>query len=43
MRFDRCGRILHLAETNVTAVMACLNNIGPGMDVVGPIGNYAFL
>ena len=28
-------------ETNVTAVMACLNNIGPGMDVVGPIGNYA--
>lgn len=28
-------------ETNLTAVMACLNNIGPGLDVVGPTGNYA--
>lgn len=28
-------------ETNITAVMACLNNIGPGMDLVGPTGNYA--
>lgn len=28
-------------ETNVTAVLACLNNIGPGLDVVGPMGNYA--
>ncbi len=28
-------------ETNVTAVIATLSNIGPGLDVVGPIGNYA--
>ena len=28
-------------ETNMTAVMACLNNIGPGLDLVGPTGNYS--
>ena len=28
-------------ETNATAVMATLNNIGPGMDIVGPTGCYA--
>ena len=28
-------------ETNLTAVIACLNNIGPGLDMVGPTGNYA--
>ncbi len=28
-------------ETNLTAVVACLNNIGPGLDMVGPTGNYA--
>lgn len=28
-------------ETNMTAVMACLNNIGPGLDLVGPTGNFA--
>ncbi len=28
-------------ETNVTSVLACLNNIGPGMDLVGPTGNYS--
>lgn len=28
-------------ETNVTAVAACFNNIGPGLNVVGPTGNYA--
>ena len=27
--------------TSFSAVAANLNNIGPGMDVVGPIGNYA--
>ena len=27
-------------DTNVTAVLACLNNIGPGLDNVGPMGNY---
>ena len=29
------------AETNITAVLACFNNIGPGMDMVGPTCNYA--
>lgn len=28
-------------ETNLSAVLACFNNIGPGMDAVGPICNYA--
>lgn len=26
--------------TNVSAVIACLNNVGPGLDMVGPVGNY---
>ncbi|MBQ7902594.1 MAG: TrkH family potassium uptake protein [Oscillospiraceae bacterium] len=29
------------SETTVTAVMACLNNIGPGLNMVGPAGNYS--
>ncbi len=28
-------------ETNFTAMASCLNNIGPGMGMVGPMGNYA--
>jgi len=28
-------------ETTVTSVVACLNNIGPGLDMVGPTGNYS--
>ena len=28
--------------TNMTAVTTCLNNIGPGLNLVGPTGNYAF-
>jgi trk system potassium uptake protein TrkH len=28
-------------ETNISAVAACFNNIGPGFDIVGPTGNYA--
>lgn len=28
-------------ETSLSAVFACLNNIGPGLDVVGPVGNYS--
>ena len=28
-------------ETNMTAVMSCLNNIGPGLDMVGPTGNFS--
>ncbi|MEI3245876.1 MAG: TrkH family potassium uptake protein [Lachnospiraceae bacterium] len=27
--------------TSFTSVVACFNNIGPGLDLVGPIGNYA--
>ena len=27
-------------ETNVSAVMAAMNNIGPGFDAVGPTGNF---
>lgn len=33
----------HNLETTVTAVLACFNNIGPGLGMVGPMGNYAFL
>ncbi len=28
-------------ETNISSVLACINNIGPGLDVVGPTSNYA--
>ena len=28
-------------ETGLTAVLACFNNIGPGLGLVGPSGNYA--
>ncbi len=28
-------------ETNFSAVIACFNNIGPGLGSVGPYGNYA--
>ena len=27
--------------TNLTAVIATLNNIGPGLDLVGPMGNFS--
>ncbi len=29
-------------DTNFSAVLACLSNIGPGIGLVGPTGNYAF-
>ena len=28
-------------ETNLTATLACINNIGPGLAEVGPIGNFS--
>ncbi len=28
-------------ETNISAVLACFNNIGPGLDMVGPTRNFA--
>ena len=27
--------------TNFTAVLTCLNNVGPGLNIVGPAGNFA--
>ncbi len=30
----------HDLETNISAVAACFNNVGPGFGKVGPIGNY---
>lgn len=32
----------HSFTTNVTSVISCLNNIGPGLDEVGPVCNYGF-
>lgn len=32
----------HDFETNFTATLACLSNIGPGLGRVGPTGNYGF-
>ena len=26
--------------TNLTAVLSCINNIGPGLDLVGPMANF---
>jgi trk system potassium uptake protein TrkH len=28
--------------TSFTAVTSCLNNIGPGLDLVGPTSNFGF-
>ena len=28
-------------EENVTGVISCMNNIGPGLGMVGPAGNFA--
>ena len=35
--FDECD-----FTTNLTAVIACIGNIGPGLEAVGPMGNFAF-
>ena len=29
-------------DTTITAVLACINNIGPGLGMVGPAGNFSF-
>lgn len=45
--FFLCGTILLLSfepfdfETNVTAAVACFNNIGPGFGAVGPAASFA--
>ena len=28
-------------ETNLTAVITCINNVGPGFAIVGPVGNFS--
>lgn len=28
-------------ETNLSATLACLNNVGPGLSLVGPLANYS--
>lgn len=28
--------------TTLTAVIACIGNVGPGLELVGPMGNYSF-
>ncbi|MBR6515059.1 MAG: TrkH family potassium uptake protein [Clostridia bacterium] len=32
----------NIIETNFTAVVACFNNIGPGLGMVGPAGGFSF-
>ncbi len=32
---------LYDLETNFTAALACISNVGPGMGAVGPMGNFA--
>ena len=32
----------HDLTTNLTASLACISNIGPGLSLVGPTGNFAF-
>ncbi len=32
----------HDLETTFTSVISCLSNIGPGLNMVGPTGNFAF-
>ena len=27
--------------TNLTAVLACISNVGPGLELVGPMGNFS--
>ena len=36
MAFDNLDLV-----TNFSAVLACLNNVGPGLEVAGPMSNYA--
>ncbi|MDO4564945.1 MAG: TrkH family potassium uptake protein [Clostridia bacterium] len=31
----------HSMDTSISGVLACVNNIGPGLDVIGPVGNYS--
>ena len=33
----------HSIGTNLSAVLCCFNNIGPGMEAVGPVCNFAHL
>ena len=31
----------HDVPTTVTAVITCMNNVGPGLNEIGPSGNFA--
>ena len=33
----------HSLETTISAVLACFNNIGPGLDVVSPAAHFGML
>ena len=38
-------RLMAAAEsggTTCTAVVTCINNVGPGLNMVGPTGNFSF-
>ena len=32
---------LYDLETNFTAVLTCISNVGPGLEMVGPMGNFS--
>ena len=36
------GNLMNEGVTNFTAVASAINNIGPGLEMVGPTANYAF-
>jgi len=31
----------HSVETTITSVITCFNNVGPGLDMTGPMGNFS--
>ena len=39
---QQTAQVQNPLTTNFTAIVATLNNIGPGLDAVGPTGNFAF-
>ena len=39
----RAAEKLFLGQPAISAALACINNLGPGLNEVGPAGNYAML
>lgn len=35
------GEGISILETNLSAIISCVNNIGPGVGAVGPLGNFS--